>query len=60
LLPFGTEYSIFPLTAPKHIIINLPPVSYEYENCSFTLREEHKKTAFKRKISGPKREELTG
>jgi hypothetical protein len=48
---------IFPLTTPKHINIILPPVLYECENCSLTLREEHKTTAFQRKISGSKREE---
>jgi hypothetical protein len=47
LIPFGTKYFFFPLTTPKLLDIILPPVSYECENGSFTLREEHKKTAFK-------------
>jgi hypothetical protein len=57
---YSAQNILYSLLLPQNTNIILPPVLYECENCSFTLKEEHLTTAFKRKISGPKREELTG
>jgi hypothetical protein len=69
LLPFDPEPSVFS-SAVKNLKIRiyktiiLPVVLYGCETWSLTLREEHRLSVFEnrvlRRISGPKREEVTG
>jgi hypothetical protein len=70
LLPFGPEHSVFSSANEKKVKIGkckaiiLPVVLCGCEIWYLTLREEHRLMVFEnrvlRRVSGPKRDEVTG